>query len=597
MANISNQRSLQDLLAESLPKDVAFTFYHYSTPPSKSPALFSAPPHRKPQRTYCESHFLAAAITPRDSAALKSNGETLVLAIEVLIYSTKDLTTLFVSKADSTGYIASLKLPRSQSGSPLKTICGTFVSWLARERQREGKKLVVSLFARAQDQYLFPASIDNPDKHVLDDRGLVKWWCRVLDPLMQEYAPEEEKKTLTERLADGGKDTLTNGTSSKVKTTAKGYLVVPGFDTHETLRHLPPTTSPKGSRRWAAAHPLLDIAPHPGAPPRCLVPHFPDDPKSRYLDELDEELPDGRGDEMIQPGGTPSRSNGQWKSVKTLDQFWDMMAFRQECSSGRIVGFIWVVMTPPKLTIPEEAGESEPSQSQSQPQSQPQDAAHRTIEPLLPPPPSPTRKKLTPKKPRRRKVNTDFGPIPLLLPKIKSNGSNLSAMSGDSTNGSSRLPPESTRYFQWPNASRGSVVFSTTAYNRAHEILLQQNFATLSAAIKSTKRWKEEIAVLGGVDKWSWTVVGKRESVTQTDFIANGAAPVTLVGIRKKRKPDSSVTEEVDKVIAQNGVQVLGEGLVRKKAKTEDAAAMTDVSIANSVNELGAGLVRRKPKN
>ena len=54
--------SLADLLARQLPKDAAFTFYHYSTPPTKSPPLFAAPPHAKPERTYCESHFLAASI-------------------------------------------------------------------------------------------------------------------------------------------------------------------------------------------------------------------------------------------------------------------------------------------------------------------------------------------------------------------------------------------------------------------------------------------------------------------------------------------------------------------------------------------------------
>ena len=167
MADIPKRGSLNDLLAEQLPKDVPFTFYHYSTPPTKSPALFSAPPHAKSERTYCESHFLSATITPKDAGDSHLPEELLILAIEVLVYSTRSLTTLFVSKADSTGYLSELQLPRSQSSSPLKAICGTFVSWLARERQREGKKLFISLFARAQDQYLFPASIDNKNKRII----------------------------------------------------------------------------------------------------------------------------------------------------------------------------------------------------------------------------------------------------------------------------------------------------------------------------------------------------------------------------------------------------------------------------------------------
>ncbi|OCL07713.1 hypothetical protein AOQ84DRAFT_319560, partial [Glonium stellatum] len=371
MASTPDSKPLRELLAKVLPKDVSFTFYHFSTPPTKSPALYSAPPHTKPERTYCESHFLAVSITPGSSNSAEAAEEFLIFAIEVLIYSTKHLTTIFVSKADSTGCISALGLSRSQSGSPLKAISGTFVSWLVKERQRPGKRLVVSLFARAQDQYLFPGSVENADKHVLDDRGLIKWWCRVLDSVVRDYAPEKESKSIAKRIADSaskngsdnrhmGADVEVDMEKSEDITTAKGYLIIPGFDTHDMLRYIPPPPSPTSKPRWTVTHPLLRLAPHPAAPPRCLIPHFPDDPKSRFLDELDEELPDHVGGAQ---GGTPSRSNGYWKSVKTLDQFWDMMAYRQECCSGRCVGFIWVVVTPPHASIKEEAEDESQSQS------------------------------------------------------------------------------------------------------------------------------------------------------------------------------------------------------------------------------------------
>src|SRR6266487_4672259 len=35
--------------------------------------------------------------------------------------------------------------------------------------------------AWAQGQYLFPGSVENSRKHILNDRGLVKWWCRALN--------------------------------------------------------------------------------------------------------------------------------------------------------------------------------------------------------------------------------------------------------------------------------------------------------------------------------------------------------------------------------------------------------------------------------
>lgn len=581
MASLGASGSLKELLAEQLPKDVPITFYHYSTPPSKSPALFSAPPHGKSEKTYCESHTLAASIVPKDAVASEIPEELLVLAIEILIYTTKHLTTIFVSKADSTGYISELQLPRSQSSSPLKAICRTFVSWLARERQREGKKLVISLFARAQDQYLFPASIDNKNKHVLDDRGLVKWWCKVLDPIIWEYKAEGERKPFPQRLVES-ESTKTDTTSTQSESTARGYLVIPGFEPYDTLRYAPPSPLPNAPRRWTAAHPLLQIAPHPAAPPRCLIPHFPDDPKARFLDELDEELPDRGTDAMVADGGTPSRSNGQWKSVKTLDQFWEFMAFRQECSSGRIVGFIWVVITPPKPSIPEEDEDALSQQSLSQPLSQNKSRESASSSKQL-------------KTSRRKKATKlTYGPIPLVLPKIKSRTSTVAPSSKASN--STKLPPEVSPYWKWPASSRGNICFSLKNYDRAHEVLLQQTFHNRSAAARSTKKWKEEIAVLGGVEKWGFTVMGRKEQVAvdTSSSTASSMAPTVVMGVRKKRKPDAPESA----VAAQQAVepvQELGAGTVRKKAKT-DSVPPNDASAANGVNTLTAGLVRKKPK-
>jgi regulator of Ty1 transposition protein 109 len=573
MVDTSSRRSLKDLLAEQLPKDVPFTFYHYSTPPSKSPALFSAPPHAKSERTYCESHFLSATVIPKDAATSRIPEELLVLAIEVLVYSTKRLTTIFVSKADSTGYLSELQLPRSQSGSPLKTICGTFVSWLARERQRGGKKLVISLFARAQDQYLFPASIDNKNKHVLDDRGLVKWWCKVLDPIIWEYQAEEDRKPFQERLAERNG----SGSATSSGTTAKGYLVIPGYEPYDTLRYVPASPVPNTPRRWATAHPLSQIAPHPAAPPRCLVPHFPDDPKARFLDELDEELPD-RGEGVLADGGTPSRSNGMWKSVKTLDQFWEFMAFRQECSSGRIVGFIWVVLTPPKDSISEEDEDTPSQYSQASQQS-----TIESQESL----PTPRRKK--PANKQRTKPEKRTGPIPLVLPRIKSSSSNLSASSATSSTSISKLP-ENCPYFTWPASSRGTICFSEKNYNRAHEVLIHSSFATRAATARSTQQFKKEVGVLGGIAQWGWTVVGQKEIAAPAASASASATPVTVMGVRKKRKDGDTSAANA------NGTNTLDAGLVRKKAKIEPTTAAPAES-TNGVQVLSAGLVRKKPKS
>ncbi|KAL8893588.1 MAG: hypothetical protein Q9192_005117, partial [Flavoplaca navasiana] len=154
--------SLRSKLAASLPKSQRFVIHHLSTPPTPSPALYSAPPGRKPEKTTCESHFLSVTIHHNDKPIQ-------IFALEVLIYTTQDLITLFVSKADSTGYLHLLKLPKG-IGSPLRTISSTFIAHLVDNRKRHDRQLVVSLFARSQNQYLFPGSIENPGKHVLDDR-------------------------------------------------------------------------------------------------------------------------------------------------------------------------------------------------------------------------------------------------------------------------------------------------------------------------------------------------------------------------------------------------------------------------------------------
>jgi regulator of Ty1 transposition protein 109 len=287
---------------------------------------------------------------------------------------------------------------------------------------------------------------------------------------------------------------------------------------------------------------------------------------------------------MVADGGTPSRSNGQWKSVKTLDQFWEFMAFRQECSSGRIVGFIWVVITPPKPSIPEE-DEDMPSQLSAS-KSFLQTNSQENVS-------SPKRRKTSR---RRQEAKTRYGPIPLVLPKIKTTYRNL-PITPNMSSRSAKTLPENSPYWRWPASSRGTICFSLKNYDRAHEVLLQQTFANRKAAARSTRKWKEEIAVLGGMDEWAFTVIGTKEYVAAVKpaDATNSVTPTMVMGVRKKRKPDipSEAATKTEKLAEP--AQILGEGTVRKKAKTEPTP-ITDASAANGVNTLTAGLVRKKPK-
>lgn len=200
------------------------------------------------------------------------------------------------------------------------------------ERSRPDRKLVISLFARSQSQYLFPGSAANSQKHVLDDRGLIRWWCKVADPLLRE---EQEQSAESKA-------------NSSTKRMGMGYLMVPGCDSHETRGFFPASKVELiGSNMvWKHGDPLQELTGGSSSLPiRCLIPRFPDDPKARFAIDLDDEL-DSNTRQSPGPDNQPlstSTTVGRWRSVADMRQFWEAMSFRQECSAGRLVGFIWAV--------------------------------------------------------------------------------------------------------------------------------------------------------------------------------------------------------------------------------------------------------------
>jgi len=515
-----------------------YKVHHLSTRPTKSDALFAAPPATRPQRTFCESHFLTlSAPSTSNTSATSDNsqselGYVFVFAIEILVYTTASLTTLFVSKADSTGHLPSS--PTQPRQSPIRPLTSTFITWLAESRQRPGIPLVVSLFARAQDQYLFPGSVDHGAKHVLDDRQLVKWWCKTLDPVLRLHTDDAY--------------------------TTRAHVIVPGFDSYETTQFFPTShrSDPIDNRKWRHGHPLLEIAPNPSAPPRCLVPHFPDDPKARYLDELDAEIPDSQPSQSF---FSPSKKgNGMWKSIRTLDQFWDTMAFRQECSSGRMVGFVWLVFTPTQPTVqslegsvtnltPATSFNADDLLGADQIFSSQESAAQASEATRSSPRRSSKRKKLS-------------GPIIPRQPKIKSSSSNLSSRSDMSSSK------------EWPEKGRGQIVLDHSSYSRVHDLLLRLDFSDIKAATASTRKWLGEVpAITTPAADWGKEVTGAYSTVDQT-AVAGQAATTT-----------------------SGQVNDLSGMLIRKKRKTVDDEAQPPAVVnAPAVNVLGAAMIRKKPK-
>lgn len=556
--------TLTSRLADALPLNFCFHVHHLSSPPTLCPAIYSVSSEERPEKTFRESHFLSVTIDSADH-------QLQVFALEVLIYTTESLTTLFVSKADSTGYIHRLSLPKG-TPSPLKSISTTFIAFLIEQRRRPDRKLVLSLFARAQDQYLFPGSIENPHKHVLDDRGLVKWWCQVVDPILQNHPSTNEEQKSETYLVNASDDSYT----------ARGFLRVPGCDSHEITSFFPKGFQKSQlSRKWLPADPLRDLGRSPNLPERCLIPRFPDDPKARFVEELDDELPNPLSQNRNSP--SKARHPGRWKSVRSLEQFWEMMAFRQECSSGRLVGFLWGVFTPVgpftgrdeikrfngslNTTLAQRNGSGSPTPIQGQEQDRTHVGSQSPLSSILipetpitrsPSSPTPTPKALADSpgtsspRVRNKSKHPSTGPITSYEPRTI------------------KAQPARTRYYFWPSFTRGEVVLREKDYQRVNNLLLHLDYANEGIAAKSTKRWIDDVAVVGRVEKWGYIVEGrKRVNIVTKDVRSDVATLDTGLVRKKKRNCDAidAAAESASIPREEPAVNVLSVGLIRKKAK------------------------------
>lgn len=246
--------TLKRLLEDRLPQGVSLQLHYL-----KGKAAPRTPSKKKLKQLIPETHFLAVY-----------EADLLILALDVLVYKSADLTTLYVSKADSTGC-------HSRQVS-LALLIECFLEQLLEQQIGQVR---LTLFARAQPQYIFPSSSQNAGKHQLDDRALVQWWIGILERLRRR---------------------LKNGS---------GYLMVPGAESKSVERTYL-NTLPVGA--WKASYngSSKTLA-------KDVLLNFPDDPKGRFLDQL---------------------ASDKALDTTTLGEFWELMAHRQEMSSGRSIGFI-----------------------------------------------------------------------------------------------------------------------------------------------------------------------------------------------------------------------------------------------------------------
>lgn len=532
--------SLAEIIAKATPKDVKLFVRHLATKPTPCDAVFAAPPSNPPEPTTCENHFLTVSIElPEEEKTEGSNGELFIFAVEVLVYSTARLTTVFVSKADSTGYTYQLKLPPT-GRSLLKSVSTSFLSYVVQICQRSGTRLVLSLFARAQSQYIFPGSVENPHKHVLDDRALIKWWCRAVDPILRRNESESHGQDKSLIDASNGREPISKHEEETKNTSATAYLIVPGCDRLETRNFFPPTTrsDPPDCLRWLNSYPLHQICSSPDAPPRCLIPRFPDDPKARFLADLDEEVPD------IAEHQKDHAHAGQWRSIRTLEQFWELMSFRQECSSGRLVGFLWVVVNPPGLATSalspnqdENVSGKESSQSQESTQvynnedTATKDSVHNVV-----------------------KDNT--------------------------------APSEQ---------EHGIILLSDENYQALMDHLLQLDFADEKIGTQSTVSWVSKLSSMTGNQEDRVVITGHEETVVETPSRQDTTSTIPKsnmlgAGLIKKRKKPTPLGDEGGAFTDKNGSTTPIENSSNEN-KNGGGQASQPV-----VNTLSGGVLRKKKK-
>jgi regulator of Ty1 transposition protein 109 len=530
-------------LAEALPCGTRARAYHLSTTPAKTDALYSAAPSHPEEITYCESHFLILA-TPRQA----DRNELAILALEVLTFTTPALTTVFVSKADSTGYASLLEVPRGQP-SPIKSVVQAFIDFLLEPRLVESR-VALSLFARAQDQYLFPGSIDNPGKHVLDDRQLIKWWCRITDGVWRSHASNE----------------------SSTEQEISAHLLIPGLEKGETRAFFPPSSQrdPASSPKWTNDYPVGLLATDSSLPVRCLIPRLPDDPKSRFLGDLD-----------LDHVGT----DGQWRTIKTLDQFWEFMSYRQECSAGRLVGFLWVVfIRPHEPSRPTRSAYQEPNHAPS--------ASSSFCEPQLPTPrDSQSRQQVVEEHPRvaieqlGQALQTGSPPPSSPPPVSGTSEANSNAPQPDgeaATSVETKNPATSEQVFEhgaevrWPSPTRGQILMSADTYESIVDVLLSLDFTGETAAADSTSKWVTSVLERTSSADFGLDIVGTQSmsasSKAEPSAPNTTTVPTMLLGVRKKRKPDQDdVAPLAQSPTTGPAVHMLSAGLVKKKPKVDRA--------------------------
>lgn len=248
------------------------------------------------------------------------------------------------------------------------------------------------------------------------------------------------------------------------------------------------------------------------------------------------------------------RGNGKWKAIWNLDRFWEAMEFRQECSSGRMVGFLWLVISDPEVKQRRQQARENGEIGELSQQSDVGAASQQSE--------SQAKTKGSPNKQRRKPLT---GLIIPRQPRLKG--------------GSSSLTGSSSLENMLNEAHDDGLLLTKEGYDQAMQTLLHLDFAKRDVAVQSTCNWIKQVTnIAGAKNDWSMEVTGTA-APAEGSAMLNGSGQVNdLGGIvrKKKRKAEEPATAESHD---------------RAEARVETPSSDTP-----PVNMLGSGMIRKKPK-
>ncbi|KAG0269907.1 hypothetical protein DFQ27_001456 [Actinomortierella ambigua] len=307
------------------------------------------------------------------------------------------------------------------------------------------------VFARAQPQYLFAKSANNPLKRPLSDRGLVRWWKKMIEAVYNSRSRSSDRDNSSSSITNTTTTTATEAPGASLSTIVANWHI-PGVDeerlalrliqhsgdaaillpSHLNSSNTTTTAAATSTFSWQYGPPdRLPSSGHerkPSSIPRLArdwIPCFPDDPKSRLMQS------------------SPSCRGGQ----VDLRLFWELAAISEESGAGKTTGFFRVI---------EDFPESEEQQQQQQ------------HSPAL-------------EEQSMRQNDDEEKPKVETTPPLIDQGDGVVEL-------------ETPQQPQQPLQSHSKRGGSSSDYTQAINTLLNLNFSNPTLAVESTRKWEQKIA-------------------------------------------------------------------------------------------------------